>query len=85
MNASPQVNIGTISGLVSPLIGSTTITDAQETQLLDGLWYVNVHSTANPGGEIRGQVVPEPATLLLLAMGAFFAIAHTLRKRGKTA
>jgi hypothetical protein len=38
-----------------------------------GQAYVNIHSTAFPGGEIQGQVVllstPEPATLLLLAAG----------------
>jgi hypothetical protein len=23
-----------------------------------GEWYINVHTQANPGGEIRGQVTP---------------------------
>ncbi|MCZ6613415.1 MAG: CHRD domain-containing protein [Thaumarchaeota archaeon] len=26
--------------------------------LKDGLFYINIHSTAFPGGEIRGQVLP---------------------------
>ena len=40
------------------------ITDAQETQLLSGLWYANIHTTNFPGGELRAQVVLEalPAT-----------------------
>lgn len=36
--------------------GSATLTDAQATDLMDGKWYVNVHTAANKGGEIRGQV-----------------------------
>jgi hypothetical protein len=42
----------------SPIEGSATLTDEQAQQLMDGLMYVNVHTAANPGGEIRGQVKP---------------------------
>lgn len=45
-------------GMDSPIAGSTTITKAQAADLLAGKWYVNVHTAANPGGEIRGQVGP---------------------------
>jgi len=31
--------------------------------------YLNIHTTLFPGGEIRGILVPEPATLLLLGTG----------------
>ena len=40
----------------SPVEGSTTLTDAQAADLLAGKYYVNIHTAANPGGEIRGQV-----------------------------
>jgi hypothetical protein len=40
----------------SPVDGSATLTDAQAADLLAGKYYVNVHTAANPGGEIRGQV-----------------------------
>jgi len=40
----------------SPAEGSATLTDAQAADLLAGKYYVNVHTAANPGGEIRGQV-----------------------------
>lgn len=40
----------------SPIKGSATLTDAQATDLMAGRWYVNVHTAANRGGEIRGQV-----------------------------
>jgi hypothetical protein len=40
----------------SPVEGSATLTDAQAADLAAGKYYVNVHTAANPGGEIRGQV-----------------------------
>jgi hypothetical protein len=41
----------------SPVEGSATLTDAQAADLEAGKYYVNVHTQANPGGEIRGQVM----------------------------
>jgi len=40
----------------SPAEGSATLTDAQAADLVAGKYYINVHTAANPGGEIRGQV-----------------------------
>ena len=40
----------------SPAEGSATLTDAQAADLQAGKYYINVHTAANPGGEIRGQV-----------------------------
>jgi hypothetical protein len=40
----------------SPVEGSATLTDAQAADLESGKYYVNIHTAANPGGEIRGQV-----------------------------
>src|SRR5262249_10313153 len=37
--------------------GSATLNDAQAKDLMDGKYYVNVHTDANKAGEIRGQVV----------------------------
>ena len=41
----------------SPFQGSATLTDDQAKYLMDGMTYVNIHTAANPGGEIRGQLV----------------------------
>ena len=67
-NAGVQVGIGP----TNPAAGSATLTDIQATDLLAGLWYINVHTTYVGAGEIRGQVhvaVPEPGTLALLGLG----------------
>jgi len=40
----------------SPAEGSAVLTDAQAADLMAGHYYINVHTAANPGGEIRGQV-----------------------------
>ncbi len=45
------------ASLASPLVGSTTITPEQGKDLLAGKWYFNVHTAANAGGELRGQVL----------------------------
>ena len=53
-----------------------------ETQLLAGIAegraYLNIHSTAFPGGEIRGflQPIPEPATFALLAIAGVLGLAR---------
>lgn len=51
----------------SVLTGSATISNQQATDVLAGLWYVNIHTARNGAGEIRGQVVPAPAAIATLA------------------
>lgn len=54
-NAGVQVPV---SGLNSPVHGATgQLSDQQVQQLLDSNWYINIHTKANPTGEIRGQVL----------------------------
>jgi hypothetical protein len=42
----------------NPIKGEATLTPEQAQQMMAGDWYINVHTQANPGGEIRGQVMP---------------------------
>jgi hypothetical protein len=42
----------------SPMTGTVGYLQADEGAILAGRWYVNLHTVANPGGEIRGQLSP---------------------------
>lgn len=44
----------------APIHGDTTIDSQQATELEAGKWYFNVHTAANKGGEIRGQLIRKP-------------------------
>jgi len=54
-NAPPVVPLS--GSLTSPIKGDATLTDAQLADLQAGRWYLNLHTDANKGGELRGQVV----------------------------
>ena len=51
--------------------GTISILPADQSSLLGGLLYFNAHTSVNPGGEIRGNlvVVPEPSIMALAAIG----------------
>jgi len=59
LNAGVAVNIGGTAP-ANPMQGSAHLNPTQVADLVAGRWYVNVHTAANPNGEIRGQVVPVP-------------------------
>lgn len=52
--AAPSV--GFKGNLDSPITGEATLTPVQMGELIDGKWYVNLHTAMHPKGEIRGQV-----------------------------
>ncbi len=55
VNAKPQVPVKG-NPITSPIEGKATLTPEQAKDLEDGKWYFNLHTQANPGGEIRGQI-----------------------------
>lgn len=61
--ADPGQNAGVAVPLKvtpSPITGSKVLTAAQAADLEAGKDYVNIHTAANKGGEIRGQLQPAP-------------------------
>ncbi len=65
--------IGQASGVFS---GGKTLLDTEVDEILAGNWYINIHTDANPPGELRGQVlggnfapVPLPGAIWMFLSG----------------
>ena len=54
--ANAGVVVPFTGSMASPIQGQAVLTEAQMADLVAGKWYANLHTAANPGGEIRGQV-----------------------------
>ncbi|MFA7240719.1 MAG: CHRD domain-containing protein [Sulfuricellaceae bacterium] len=61
-NAGAQIGVTLPSTNTGKMGGSVTLTPSQESDLLAGKWYFNIHSAAFPAGEIRGQLVEKSST-----------------------
>lgn len=66
------VDLGIPTGSNPFVATGVALTAAQEANLLAGNWYVNIHTTAYPAGEIAGLVIPEPFSVITLTLGALF-------------
>jgi hypothetical protein len=55
--ANAGVAVAIPNATSSPVEGSATLTEVQAADLMAGKYYINIHTAANPGGEIRGQVM----------------------------
>lgn len=64
-------------GTNGTLSGTVTLTDAQLAAVLEGRTYVNIHSDAHGGGEIRGQIIPSVMHTVLLGASERPASVHT--------
>ena len=73
VSAGPVIDLGPVSGTSGRSSGTVTLTEGEEAELLAGMWYINVHSDANPGGEIRGQL----ETLAPLDTAAMFDVVNS--------
>ena len=67
------------------------VSEAQAWEMVNGNTYLNIHTSAYPGGEIRGQLlvsgaVPEPSTYALFGAGALLigvAVRRFKARRGE--
>jgi hypothetical protein len=57
VGAAAGVQVPLTPPLDSPMKGAAALTDGQIGDLRGGLWYVNIHTSQHPGGEIRGQIL----------------------------
>jgi hypothetical protein len=83
----PTAPIGVTSGTFADIWSGSTLTPANITALETGNTYIDIHTTAFPAGEIRGQitVVPKPASLVLAAETAVVLLggAWLCRRRSR--
>ena len=76
--AFTAVPLGVTSGSFSE---SKTLTAANETELLGGLWYANIHTSTFSGGAIRGQLNPvalRTLDLTYLIQGLYNNVSNTM-------
>ena len=50
------------------VLAETNISPSNLDALTNGEWYLNVHTTANPNGEVRGQIVPDTTAVVTFSL-----------------
>jgi uncharacterized protein (TIGR03118 family) len=90
-STAPVIPLANPSGTSGKITGLVSIDPTNLTYVLAGLTYINIHSTTNTGGEIRGQIFPiqlggtmngasevGPTTSTATASGTFSIVGATL-------
>lgn len=75
-NGGVLYNLGSLPGFDNSasnggFLGTITLSTIDVQTLFDGEMYLNIHTDANPGGELRGNIVsaiPEPSSLAILGI-----------------
>ncbi len=87
LTASVKISL-TADVVGNTIIGSKTFLEIDQPSILAGLFYLNVHTTLNPAGQVRDQIVlvefPASGNTTLLMLGGLLAIggaAFMLRRR----
>ena len=83
VNGPVKINLSFDASTAGTLHAASPIIAADETEMINGNTYVNVHNAAYPGGEIRGQLLPS-ANLRFLA-GALQGSQETAQPNASTA
>lgn len=74
----PRVSNSATNGSIVTVV--QLLDSAQAADLLAGRYYVNIHTVNNGGGEIRGNIVPEPSGIALLSLGLLPLIQRRSRR-----
>lgn len=81
-----QAHIGFPSGVTSgTYTSSNVLSDANETNLKNGLMYSNIHTVAVPAGEIRAQIILGPASTTILSFNRTYSGANEVPANASTA
>ena len=85
MTLATSYNMGANQFLALNGNNTTTAESTLFTAIEDGETYLNIHTSVNPGGEIRAFLVPVPEPVTLSLFGAGLAGAIAIRRRKKKA
>ena len=82
-SVSPSFVTGSTSGTFSHLFTTANpgVTAANITALEDFKGYVNIHTSNNPGGEIRANLVPEPGTMTMMGLALAGLVGWQWKRR----